>query len=168
MGSLSYGWNKFVKRITVHAEMQAIYNAWATQKGIESWFLRYAKFSTPENIVRNPEQFIEAGDTYFWLWHGYSDEVYEKRKIIEANGKDLLRFDFSGDCIVTVRVKTEGSENIVELTQENIPEDNDPATNLYVGCGEGWTFYLTNLKSVLEGGLDLRSKNMQISNVINA
>jgi uncharacterized protein YndB with AHSA1/START domain len=168
MGSLSYGWNKFVKRITIHAEPQAIYHAWATRQGIESWFLRYAKFSTPENITREPGQFIEAGDTYFWLWHGYSDEVYEERKIIKANGRDLLCFDFSGDCIVTVQVKKEGEENVVELTQENIPEDNDPATSLYIGCGEGWTFYLTNLKSVLEGGPDLRNKNPQIPNVINA
>lgn len=30
------------------------------------------------------------------------------------------------------------------------------------------TFYLANLKSVLEGGLDLRNKNVNIPNVISA
>ena len=33
---------------------------------------------------------------------------------------------------------------------------------------EGWIFYLANLKSVLEGGLDLRNKRMEITNVITA
>jgi hypothetical protein len=37
-----------------------------------------------------------------------------------------------------------------------------------VGCGEGWTFYLTNLKSILEGGVDLRNKEMKLKNVINS
>ena len=37
-----------------------------------------------------------------------------------------------------------------------------------MGCLEGWTFYLTNLKSVIEGGLDLRNKNLDIKGVINA
>jgi len=54
------------------------------------------------------------------------------------------------------------------LTQENIPEDNNPASNLLVGCVEGWTFYLANLKSYLQGGIDLRNKNVNIQGVINS
>jgi len=38
----------------------------------------------------------------------------------------------------------------------------------YIGCGKGWTFYMANLKSILEGGIDLRNKNAAIQNVINA
>lgn len=44
----------------------------------------------------------------------------------------------------------------------------DPARNLLVGCGEGWVFYLANLKSILEGGIDLRNKNDAIRNVLNS
>jgi hypothetical protein len=32
----------------------------------------------------------------------------------------------------------------------------------------GWTFYLANLKSVLEGGLDLRNKNARLQRLVNA
>ena len=59
-------------------------------------------------------------------------------------------------------------KTIVELTQDNIPPDDNPATNLHIGCGEGWTFYLANLKSYLEGGIDLRNKNEKIQGVINS
>ena len=44
----------------------------------------------------------------------------------------------------------------------------DEKLRLYIGCGEGWTFYLANLKSMLEGGIDLRNKNDKIKGVINS
>jgi hypothetical protein len=53
--------------------------------------------------------------------------------------------------------------SIVELTQENIPIENDPAKNLFVHCQTGWTFYMANLKSVIEGGIDLRNKRLELS-----
>jgi len=37
-----------------------------------------------------------------------------------------------------------------------------------VGCGEGWTFYLANLNSYLQGGIDLRNKNEKIQGVISS
>jgi len=57
---------------------------------------------------------------------------------------------------------------VVELWQENIPGDEDSKVNLHMGCTKGWTFYLTNLKSILEGGIDLRNKNISLKNVVNA
>ena len=38
----------------------------------------------------------------------------------------------------------------------------------YIECGKGWTFYLANLKAVLQGGVDLRNKNVLIQKVVNA
>ena len=57
---------------------------------------------------------------------------------------------------------------MVTLTQEEVIFEEDPNENLYVQCGEGWTFYLANLKSVYEGGLDLRNKDIEIKGVLNA
>jgi hypothetical protein len=47
-------------------------------------------------------------------------------------------------------------------------EDETEQQYFYMECDKGWTFYLTNLKSVLEGGLDMRNKNLNIQQVINA
>ena len=56
----------------------------------------------------------------------------------------------------------------MELTQEKIPLDEESKVNYHLGCMEGWTFYLANLKSILEGGIDLRNKNVNLTKVINA
>lgn len=37
-----------------------------------------------------------------------------------------------------------------------------------LSCKTGWTSYLANLKSVLEGGIDPRNKNEQLKAVINS
>jgi len=161
-------WIKFTKRIPVNADIETIYKAWATGNGLESWFLRKAEFVTAENVLRPPDSPIWKGDSYTWLWHGYDDGSAEKRKVVEANGKDIIRFEFSGDSIVSVNVLVEEGQTIVQLIQEHIPLADDPSSSLYVACGEGWTFYLTNLKSILEGGIDLRNKDVNIKRVINS
>ncbi len=164
----SSAWSKFRKRITINAEPQAIYNAFASQMGLERWFLRKAQFLTTDGRVRKNDELIQAGDKYIWLWHGYGDEVTEKREIIEANNRNYLVFAFTGGCKVSVRIQKAAGENLLELIQENIEFEENPYQNLFVSCGEGWTFYLTNLKSYLEGGIDLRNTNVSIQNVINA
>lgn len=161
-------WTRFTKRISINASIKDIYNAWASQSEIESWFLRKARYKDAGGVSRGEDDPVQKGDNYEWMWYGYPDEVVERNKIFETNGKDLIKFGFADKCIVTIRIYEEEGEHVIELTQENIPVDENPSTNLFVGCGEGWTFYLVNLKSVLEGGLDLRNKNEKLKKVINS
>lgn len=164
----NYSAGRFCKRVTIKSSPQEVYDAWTSQASLEKWFLRKAEFTRPDGRLRDADSPVEKGDHYYWLWHGYDDNAYERREVLEANGKDLFRFGFSGDCTVSVSAKTEAGETICELCQEGIPPVDDPGSSLYVLCGEGWTFYLANLKSFLEGGIDLRNKNVNIPNVINA
>ena len=54
-----------------------------------------------------------------------------------------------------------------EILQEKVLEE--PQTRVVnVGCKTGWTFYLANLKSLLEGGIDLRNKDELLKDVINS
>ena len=163
-----YNWEQFTKRITIHVPPHVVFNAWATTQGIESWFLRKAVFYDHYGRARHPAERFQAGDSYLWQWHGYPDHVTEKKKILTSNGKDLLQFSFSGDCIVSVNIKSENNETICELQQNNFPEDDQDKIDLHIGCSTGWTFYLANLKSILEGGIDLRNKNISITDVVNA
>jgi hypothetical protein len=163
-----YNWNEFVKRIPIYADAQHIYDAWATQNGLEKWFLRKAQFTTADNKVRERNEHVEAGDNYEWLWFGYPDSTVEKNKIIETNGPWYLKFYFSGNCIVSVHIKKENGETICELIQVMTTANEDERLFFYIECGKGWTFYLANLKSVLEGGIDLRNKNENIRSVINS
>ena len=87
---------------------------------------------------------------------------------MDCNGKDFFKFKFgeAGDCSVTIY--EEQGEKIVELVQDQIPTDDKSKQNWHIGCKTGWTFYMANLKSMLEGGIDLRNRNETIQNVITA
>ena len=164
----NHDWSRFVVRITVKASPRDLYKAWATKKGIEHWFLRLSEYKKPGGILRSANELVETGDTYRWLWHGGPDDMVETGSILDCNGKDQIKFKFgnAGDC--TVNIKTEEGENIVELIQENIPTDEKGMQYYHLGCKTGWTFYLANLKSLMEGGIDLRNRNEKIQRVINS
>ena len=108
-------WSTFTLRIPIRATIQQIYNAWATTAALESWFLRKAEFITQQGTLRNPDDTIQTGDEYTWYWHGYSDAVAERGKILEANGKDKLRFQFGKAGKVTLNVITIGGEPVAEI-----------------------------------------------------
>lgn len=165
---MAYNWKQFTRRIPVKASPKAIYDAWTTQQGLESWFLRLAQFTKTDGSTRPRNKHTEPGDKYKWLWFGFDDNVVEEREILIANGWDKLRFSFSGGCIVTVSVKQEDGETICELVQDMPMEDESEQQHFFIECSKGWGFYMANLKSVLEGGLDLRNKNGNLQEVINA
>lgn len=157
-------WSTFVKRIAIKANKEEIFNHFSFQENIEKWFLSLAEFYPNENEVRKRDSRVEQGDSYKWMWHG-SDNV-ANGKILEVNFSDSIQFSFL-DCIVHIELIEEESWTMVELVQSEIPLDEESRKNLYVGCTRGWTFYLTNLKSILEGGIDLRNRNGKLDNVIN-
>jgi hypothetical protein len=169
----NYDWGTFTKRIDIKCSEKDAYDAWATQKGLQKWFLREATFSSPTGASVAGKEHINAGDAYKWHWYGYDDTAVEYGEIVEANGVNFLCFTFCSeaaktDMQVSVSIKQEQATTIVELKQFNIPTDDRGKSSFHVGCMEGWVFYLANLKSVLEGGVDLRNKNEQLKKMVNS
>ena len=146
-----------------NTDIRTLYEAWATPAGLQKWFLRKADFYAIAGRQREADEFILKEDVYEWYWEGWGDDAMEKGEILEANGTDQIKFTFSGESIVTIDLSSRNGVSIVELTQENIPAEADPKKNLYILCQMGWLFYMANLKSVLEGGVDLRNKNVGLS-----
>lgn len=161
-------WSRFTKRIPIQSNAEDLFDAWTIPEKLESWFLRRAQFFKTDKTERPIDSRIKKEDTYHWHWHGWSDEIMEKGKILEIRANESLKFVFGKAGIVEVSIKEENGTTVCELTQSEIPIDDDAKVNYYIGCGEGWTFYLTNLKSVLEGGLDLRNKKENLKGVINS
>ena len=155
-------WSSFKVTGDYNTDIRSLYEAWATPVGLEKWFLRKAEFYTIAGRLRGPDEFISKEDTYEWYWHGFDDTTVEKGQVLEVNIIDFLKFSFSGGSIVSVSIESKNGLAVLELTQENIPEESDLTKSLYVQCQTGWTFYLANLKSILEGGIDLRNKRMDV------
>ncbi|RAI98677.1 uncharacterized protein YndB with AHSA1/START domain [Chitinophaga skermanii] len=164
---MQYDWSQFRKRIPINASARDIFLAWATPAGLEKWFLRSAQFTSLQQTRRNKYDQIEMGDRYKWRWFGYNDETFEIGEVFYTNHHDSIQFSFCG-CLVEIKIIKEHHVTILELVQSNIPVTEEGKTTLHLGCMAGWVFYMANLKSILENGIDLRNKNEVLQDVLNA
>ncbi|RMA58015.1 SRPBCC family protein [Ulvibacter antarcticus] len=161
-----FDWTKFTRKIAINATIKELYDAWTTASEIERWFLERSVYKNSENKEIPKTKRVEKGDSYVWSWYLY--EPTEDGKITKANGKDHLQFTFAGDCLVDVVLTEKEGKVIVTLTQSNIPVDDNSKKGIRLGCDSGWSFYLVNLKSVYEGGVDLRNKDESLKGMLNA
>jgi uncharacterized protein YndB with AHSA1/START domain len=157
---MTQDWTSFTLSIAVKSSLETIYNAWTISSEIEKWFLETCQFNNTTTLKN-----VTAECEYQWTWYLY--DGLEKGKITQANGKDFFQFSFAGECLVDVQLKEIGENILVTLRQHNIPTDEKSKFNIRIGCLEGWTFYLANLKSFYETGYDLRNKNPELKGINN-
>lgn len=162
----NFDWTTFTRKIAIKAEISDIYSAWTKASEIEKWFLSKAIFIDINQRLINREDQVKKGYTYEWNWFLYA--TTEHGKITDTNEKDFLQFTFAGDCLVDIKLSTQNDSVIVELTQKNIPLDDNSKQGIRLGCDSGWSFFLVNLKSVYEGGLDLRNKDNNLIGMVNS
>lgn len=160
-----FEWSKFSKRVFIKAPLSKVYDAWTIPEIMEKWFLLKANFYSSNGDLLSRDCNIFSGTKYSWNW--YAQNHSEDGDILCANGKDYIEFTFAGKCIVSVNLKELNGVTSVELLQSEIPLDDISKERIRLGCAFGWTFYLTNLKSILEGGIDLRNKDINIKGVVN-
>lgn len=163
-------WSYFYTRVNIKATPEEIMDRFVIPEKLESWFLSEADFF-PQGKAgekRNKSERIEVGDTYEWRWKGYDKTVVEKGLILEIAYPTLLRFIFNKDNQVTLKVLPYKDQQILELKQENILTDDESKMNFYVGCSTGWMYYFNNLKSILEGGIDLRNDDVDLQSILIA
>ena len=162
---INFDWTSFTLKIAIKANIQTIYDAWTSSIEIEKWFLSKAEFRNEKGKLVEENSSVTENSSYTWNWFLY--EETESGKITQANGINLFEFTFAGDCLVTIKLSTENEQTVISLTQHNIPTDENSKRNIRLGCHNGWSFYLVNLKSVYEGGLDLRNKDNRFKPMIN-
>ncbi|MEX0291445.1 MAG: SRPBCC domain-containing protein [Flavobacteriaceae bacterium] len=143
--------DSFSKKIYIKAPKEKLYWCWATAEGICSWFLSKAVYRSPEGNLRQAKEFIQAGDQYTWEWHNWDGQ--EQGKLLKADGHSYIEFSFAEVSKVSVYLEEKEKAVLLTLTQFEIPTDEDTKMNVYNGCSNGWTFWLTNLKAYLEHGI---------------
>ncbi|MBS7255983.1 SRPBCC family protein [Flavobacterium branchiicola] len=161
----NFDWTSFTKKIAVRAKLSDLYNAWTKANELEKWFLEKVSFFDANKELISKDKNATQDTAYEWLWYLYQDPMIGK--ITSANGKDELQFTFEGECLVDIKLSEENGNTIVELRHHNIPTDDYSKQYIRLGCSNGWHFYLTNLKSIYEGGLDLRNKDSNLNPMIN-
>lgn len=159
-----FDWTSFHMRIAVKASMEEVYAAWTKPSELCKWFLSKAIYQRDGKVISENEHILPE-DNYAWSWFLY--DVVEEGKVTETNGKDLIQFTFAETCLVEVKLSTQKEYTVILLTQNNIPTDETSKYRIRLGCESGWEFFLTNLKSVYEGGLDLRNKDPELKGMLN-
>jgi len=165
--TIDYDWTKFMCRVTINSPIEKIYEAWTKAALLEKWFLPEAVFIAAAGGIRNKDESFTKGDNYQWCRKIEGKNQKEAGTILEANGRDQVQFEFTADSFVTVIIKSEAGENVVELWEENLPRSDTSKFMYHLKELQQWTFYLSNLKCFLECGLDLRNKNPELENLIN-
>ena len=160
-----FDWTSFTKRIAIKSSLSEIYEAWTVASSLEKWFLERVVFQDSAGNLYESTKPAENGTRYDWYW--YLDATPMQGKILSTNGKDFFQFTFEGPSIVDVKLSTLDEYVIVELRHHDIPQDDNSRQHIRLGCSSGWAFYLHNLKSVYEGGIDLRNKDPKLGVMIN-
>ena len=155
--------HSFTKKIYIKAPIEKIYWCWGTPEGICSWFLREAVYTSVDGKIRQGDEAIQPGDQYTWRWYNWDGQ--EDGDVLIANGKDQLEFTFAGKSKVLVELKSDAGAVLVSLRQYHIPTDEESKLHIHVGCSNGWTFWLANLKAYLEHGVLLHEREIDLRNI---
>jgi glucose-6-phosphate 1-epimerase len=163
-------WTRFTARIYVRAGVPSVFEAWATAAGLTRWFVSSAEFrppsaapggpATPSAAAPRPDGAARPGDDYLWRWD--SVDYQAAGSVLELSWPDRLAFTFAGPSRCELRLRPAGEMTCVELFHTALP-----TLEMYEACRRGWTFCLANLKSVLEGGIDLRDVEAGHGEVVN-
>jgi len=149
-------WNSFTKKICINSDIEKLFWCWSTQEGICSWFLKNTVYERNGKEI-DSQTTIQSGDLYTWMWHNWDGQ--EEGKIIDVKKNEFVKFSFAGNCEVLISFEQKDNAVLVSLTQSNIPIDEKSKLEIFYGCSNGWTFWLTNLEHGIllnETKIDLR------------
>jgi uncharacterized protein YndB with AHSA1/START domain len=157
-------WKRLVQRIDVSAPMESVYAAWATAEGVTGWSSMEAVLIDREGNERAPGSSAAIGDRFRFAWHtGHTEEG----EFLEANGIDHLHYTMGKDIEVDVKLEKMEDGSVMVTMEQTQDRTDDENLLILLGFNQGWAFYLANLKSVLEGGLDLRNYTHDIEHRLN-
>lgn len=157
-------WKRIVWTIHVNAPLESAYAAVATAEGLRGWMPMEAMLTDGEGSELLPGQAATTGDRFRFAWHVGDAEEGE---FLEADGVGRVRYSFGEATEVTVTLEEVDDGTLLVTLEQDHDRGDEMNLKMMLGYGPGWAFYMTNLKSVLEGGLDLRDFSHETEHMIN-
>lgn len=163
----------FERGVLLDISMVEAYRYAATADGIAKWFIGKAVYTAPDGRVKAGDETAEKGDKYEWDW--VYKELVLKGEVLEANlpdkhgeagGKAFIEFTFGDTAKFSIRLSMVDGRVLFMLTQESLP-DNPMPEESHINCYVCWTLFVMNLKSVAEGGKDLREWEYDMDGLVN-
>ncbi len=152
MGSNTYDWTKFDIVFYYNQSIEEVFRFWATSSGLEEFFIEKASYESADRIKRSSKEIAQRGDKYYWKWrHSFSIEG----EVLNVINNEEFSFTF-GSMKVAIHFGIVGNQTELYLVQTEIPGTEDGKVMGHLNCRSCWIFFLSNLKSILETGQDLR------------
>jgi uncharacterized protein YndB with AHSA1/START domain len=149
----AYDWSAFTVHFYYRATRDEVFRAWATAAGLSGFFIGSARHAAPGGGVRAQDEVVAAGDTYAWAFlHGLS----LTGTFLACVPGERVAFTFGDAMQVDVTLRSVGDQVEVRLHQTGCGQDESARAWQHLNCRSCWVYFLTNLKSVLEHGVDLR------------
>jgi uncharacterized protein YndB with AHSA1/START domain len=160
-----YDWSYFKRKIYIKAPLSQVFNSWAIPSKIITWFIRKANYVSSTGEIRDQNDIMQAGDTYTWYWH---QDLTTKGEVISVILNKEIKFTFgnkeprsSEKVMVTIILDENENETSFTLTQENMGDKPLNRALYHLSCNMGWSFFMTNMKALLEHGVDLREHDAE-------
>lgn len=164
----SYDWTQFHVHMFYRAPLTEVFDRFATGAGLASFYIRNGTFTAPDGTIRPPDERFATGDSYHF---DYLHDYAHGGVVHAVEDGRLVSFSF-GPCDVTIRFRSVdgvvGSGEVVErpdgggtftevdLHQTSCPTEDPERAWLHLNCRSCWIYFMTNLRSVLAGGPDIR------------
>ena len=148
----NYDWSQFHVRMYYLAPLDEVFRRFATSEGLESFFIHRAIHTGEGGVVRGPTEFAQPGDQYEWTYvHDYA----HGGTFLGVEPNRRIEFTF-GTMNVNITFRSVGEATEVDLHQTNCATEDPERAWQHVNCRSCWIYFLTNLRSVLANGTDLR------------
>lgn len=155
---------RFSHSIYLDKPVNEVYRLVGTADGLTKWFIGESVYESPEGEKRKFDEYVHKGDEFDWRWLEKDLEI--TGKVLDAEINSSFKFTFGSTFIVTITVKEDKGRTLFTLIQEY--EKNTEKNNFaYINCCVCWTFFITNLKSVIEHGNDLRETKVHNEELVN-
>ncbi len=154
----------FFHSIYLNAPIDDVYKIIASSGGLEKWFMGKAEYTDASGGVRLSEHTAQKGDAFAWNW--LEKDLNINGKILEANTNEKFSFSFGSSFEVTITIKEHNGRTLLTLAQ-NYTQNAQKNDFAHINCCTCWVFFLTNLKSVVEHGNDLRETLADDESLVN-
>lgn len=151
----TYDWSTFSLTFYYNSHITRVFRVWTEAEGLESFFIERCIYTNHRGEARDNKESPEVGDGYSWQ---FRHDLHIEGKVIALEDKQHFSFTF-GEMQVDVYFRVVDNQTEVQLVQSHIPDTPDGRVFGHLNCRSCWTFFMTNLMSVLDHGKDLRDNN---------
>ena len=163
MNQNSFNMQSFRHSIYLSKSVDEVYKLIGTGNGLTKWFIGKSVYEHG-GVIRKDDEYVQTGDKFKWNW--LEKDLSITGKVPEAEVNSKFSFTFGSSFIVTITVQEDKGRTLFTLCQEYSP---DAVTNdfAHINCCVCWAFFVTNLKSVIESGNDLRETQIYNEELVN-